>query len=131
MAKVNTGKTRTRMEANGVSCWMPSAVQHQRRGRWMLDAGTALDTGQGAGQGDLCHQEDQCSHAGHAASQYSDCSQGLLSDLQLEPMVPLKRTREMPALHGGVAVSAGPLCAHGTHSSYPVSLLPLGDDLIG
>ena len=24
------------MEANGVSCWMPSAVQHQRRGRWML-----------------------------------------------------------------------------------------------
>lgn len=36
MAKVNPGKTRTRMEANGVSCWMPSAVQHQRRGRWML-----------------------------------------------------------------------------------------------
>lgn len=43
------GRTRRRMEANGVSsaCWVPSAVQHQRRGRWTLDAGTALDTGQG------------------------------------------------------------------------------------
>lgn len=96
-----------------------------------LDAGTALDAGQGAGQGDLCHQEDQCSHAGHAASQYSDCSQGLRSELQLEPMVPPKRTREMPAPRGGVAPSAGALCAHGTRSSYPVSLLPLGDDLMG
>ena len=30
----------------------------------------------------------------------------------------------------GVAVSAGPSCAHSTHSSYPVSLLPLGGDLM-
>lgn len=120
------------MEANRVAstCWMPSAVQHQRRGRWTLDAGIVLDAGQGSGQEDLCLQEDQCSHAGHTASQYSDRSQGLLSDLQLEPMVPPKRTRETPALHRWVALSAGPLRAHGTHSSYPVSPLPLGDDLM-
>ena len=118
------------MKANGVSsaCWMPSAVQHQTRGRWML--AQRWTPGKGLGKEDLCHQEDQCSHAGHAASQYSDRSQGLLSDLQLEPVVPPKRTREMLALHRGVALSAGPLRAHSTHSSYLVSPLPLGDDLM-
>ena len=108
-------------------CWMPSAMQHQARGsgrRWTLSWGL--------GKGVFAIRwTNQGSKASRDAFQHSDLGHGLLSDLQLEPMVPPMRTKSMRALHcgSGSVTSILPVSTALTLLAWCLSCL-LGNDLV-